>query len=461
MDRRRGTRQDSLWISIVSVLLIVCAVAAALATLQHLPANGGDATGEGSLSAGVTLDINYMTELSQLQGIWFSPNGLYIATLGVYTPCLVTPDQLPACDHGLAIIDTRENRSDRVMPIEISLGIPTLTDDRVTSEYLSLYGLGWTPNSTWFGMIYSVFSTPSPQTPNDFLDSGLLLENPTTGQATIIRGDSGYFATLGGLAANHPIWDIQDQVEQLAPPLSPALAYTWDNANMPQPLVPVSGPIIRLPAVADSFSPIGNPDGQSPFTIWQPGILVGPGSARLPSQRSAFIATFPAWSVAPATDAQRVGVFTLGISLPTPVDALSVGSASASVGAPHLPQPNTFITAPARDPALTNVQDRIGAYGWALVAWSPSGGALASIICYNQHGEALELRDTLSGNLNGQQALSQSNSDPGCRDLAQPQRLGAYLHANLALAWAPTGRELALVDSAADTITIWQYTPTN
>lgn len=459
MDSRNGTRNGSLWISIVSVFLIVGAVAVALATLQQLPANGSDAAGQGALVEGVTLDISYMTAISQLQGVWYSPDGTRIATLGVYPPCSVKPDQLPACDHGLAIIDAHgTHATERVLPIEFSLGIQS--NDRTGNEYVSLYGLGWTPDSAGFGLIYSVFSTPTPQTPNDLLDSGLLLENFNTGQATIIRGDTGYFAALGGLAPDHPIWNIPHEQEQPTLPLTPALAYTWNDTDMPQPAAPAPGPLTKLPPVADSFAPIGSSGGKSPFTIWQPGILIGPGSARLAGQRSAFITTFTAWSNGTANSGQRVGVFTVGVSLPTPAAALSIGGAPANVAAPSLPQPDSLMSAPARDAALTNVLKRIGAYGWALVAWSPAGDALASVTCYDQHGETLELRDTQSGDIIGQQTLPQSHSDPGCRDLAQPQKFGAYPHANLEMAWSPDGSQLALVDSSSATITIWRYMPT-
>ncbi|MGH2502617.1 MAG: hypothetical protein ACRDID_08895, partial [Ktedonobacterales bacterium] len=161
---------------------------------------------------------------------------------------------------------------------------------------------------------------------------------------------------------------------------------------------------------------------------------------------------FPAWS----DSGRRVGVFTAGVSFPTPDGAYSVVSAPASAGSPHVTPPDTYITTPSRDPALTAVQDHIGAYGWAQIAWSPDGSILASITCFSRLGETLEVRDTLSGDLLGQQALAMSNDDPGCRDLGQAQKLGAYPHPNLSVAWYPDGHQLALADSSASTITIWQ-----
>jgi hypothetical protein len=454
MDRHRnGARRGSLWISIISVLLIVGAVAAALAAMQHLPMAGPGFAGQGALSDDVTLDISYVAGLSQPEGVWFTPDGSRIATLGVFTPCPITPHQLPACDHGLAIIDPHTDKLDRISPIEPLLGIQADTSNGAEGEFVSLYGLGWTPDSAWFGMIFSVFSSPKPQTPNDLLDSGLLLVNPSSGQVNLLRGDSGYFTSLGDLAADHPIWDTQQRTEQSAAPLVPGLAYTWATSTAPQPLDPARAPLTKLPAFADSFAPVGNPDAISLFTAWQPGVLIGPGSFGLSGQRSALITTFPAWS----NTSTRVGVFTLGVSLPTPDSAFSVVSAPASVGSPHVTPPDSFIVAPARDPALTSVQNRIGAYGWAMIAWKPDGSALASVNCFSRLGETLEVRETLSGALIGQRELSMSSEDPGCRDLQQAQKLGAYPHPNLSISWSPDGRQLALMDAIADTITTWRY----
>ncbi len=455
MDRHRdSTRQASVWISIVSVLLIVGAVVAALAALQHLPAIGTAAMGDGALSGNPTiLDTTYYG-LAQPEGISFSPNGARIATIGEFTPCPPSPQRLSPCVHGIAIFNAATDKMVRLVPIE-----PLLTISGPSSQtglYLSLYSVGWTPDSAWYGVVYSVFDTAKPTTPDDLQDSGLLLINPDTGVVNIIRGDSGYFTSLGGLTADHPVWDTK-QISQHAPSvLAPALRYSWTDTATPHALDPVLTPIARLPDDANSFAPVGTPDGHSPFTIWQPGALIGPGSSGLSGQRSAFVTTFPAWS----DTGERVGVFTVGVSLPTPARALGIVSAPASVGSPHVTPPDSYISTPSRDMALTNVLESIGAYGWAQIAWSPDGTILASITCFSRQGESLQLRDTLSGALLGQSDLPLSAGDPGCRDLEQPQKLGAYPHPNLSIAWSPDGRQLALADSAAATLSIWKVSST-
>ncbi len=452
MDRHSDdTRQASVWISIISVVLIVGAVATALAMLQRLPANGPGFAGQGALSVETSLDISYVAGLAQPEGASFSPDGARLATIGVFTPCAPTPHQLTPCGHGLAILNPISGSLIRLVPIEPLLGIPTTSGASKGGPFVSLYGVGWTPDSGWYGMIYSVFNTPKPMTPDDLQDSGLLLFNPSTAGTNIIRSDSGYFSSLGDLSADHPIWDTERQNQRLPSPLLPSLLYSWVDDDAPLALDPVLTPLTHIPVNANTFAPVGNPDGHSPFTIWQPGTLIGPGSSGLSGQRSAFITTFPAWS----ESGGRVGVFTAGVSLPTPDRALGIVSAPASLGSPYVTPPDAFILAPARDMALTNVQERIGAYGWAQIAWSPDGSILASVTCFARHGEVMELRDTLSGALLGQADLSLSTSDPGCRDLGESQKMGAYPHPNMTISWSPDGHQLILADATADTITIW------
>ncbi len=450
MDRRKdSTRQAPLWISIASVLLIVGAVAVALAALQHLPVNG-PGVGQGALDVETTLDTN-IAGLAQPEGVSFSPDGASIATIGVFTPCPPSPHQLTACAHGLAVFNAVTGNLIRLALIEPLLGLGISGLSAQNGPYISVYGVGWTPDSKWYGLIYSVFNTPRPTAPDNLQDSGLLLINPGSGDVSVIRGDSGYFPSLGSPAANHPIWNTKRQNQLPPSTLTPSLLYSWADSGTPQALDPVLSPITHLPGNADSFAPVGNPDGHSPFTIWQPGTLIGPGSWELSGQRSAFVTTFPAWS----DSGKRVGVFTAGVSLPTPTRAMGIVSAPASVGSPHITPPDSFISAPARDMALTRVQESIGAYGWAQIAWSPDGAILASVTCFARQGEMMELRDTLSGALLGQTALPLSTNDPGCRDLGQTQK-GPYPHPNLTIAWSPDGHQLVLADTAAATLTIWQ-----
>jgi hypothetical protein len=109
--------------------------------------------------------------------------------------------------------------------------------------------------------------------------------------------------------------------------------------------------------------------------------------------------------------------------------------------------PTALPAIPARDLALAHVQESVGAYGWAFVAWNPTGTALASVTCFARKGQALELRDTNSGALVGSVPLHLASNDPGCHDASAD---------NLSMVWAPDGSSLLTIDRAASTLTLWK-----
>jgi hypothetical protein len=225
---------------------------------------------------------------------------------------------------------------------------------------------------------------------------------------------------------------------------APGIIFAWNSDGLPFPIQPARGALEELPANAGARYPIGQPDGSAPFTIWQPGVVIGPGSAGVGGGRSAFVTTFTSWSA----DGANAGAITEGLTLPTPVRALATASAPTGTAGPALATPSGMMPAtPARDVALAHVQESVGAYGWALVAWNPSGTALASVVCFAHNGQTLELRDTASGAIIGSVSLHLETNDPGCRDASV---------SNLSLTWAPDGSTLLTVDRASSLLTIWK-----
>lgn len=449
MDRAdRPPRQGPLWLSIISVALIVAAVIGALAATQRLTLGIFGAPALAAISSSLTIPTDTTAGLAAPQRAYFSPDGSRIAVIGAFTPCHQDDPGLARCGHGLAIFSASTGALIQVSPIEPLLGVSEPTDGhrlaRGSSGYTALTGLGWSPDSAWFALVYSVFDTPTPMTPDEMPDSGLLLINPQTGATRIIRGDSGYFAALGGAPAAHPIWRLvgpQPQTPGVAP--EPGLIYAWGGNGLPFPTVPLRSAISELPANAGPRYPVGSPDGAAPFTIWQPGLVIGPGSAGVGSGRSAFVTTFASWSA----DDARLGEITAGVALPTPVRADGALSAPAGTPGPSIAEPATLVQTPARDVALTHVQEAVGAYGWASVAWNPAGTMLASVTCFASGGGQIQVRDTVSGALIGQAALHLAANDPGCRDAT---------NVNLHLTWAPDGSTLMTTDAAASTITFWR-----
>lgn len=448
MDRAdRPPRQGPLWLSVVSVALIVAAVIGALAATQRLTLGIFGAPALAAISSSLTIPTDTTAGLAQPQAVYFSPDGARVAFIGAFTPCHQSQTGLTRCGHGLAIYSVRTGALVLVTPIEPLLDVSEPDDARGTGRdaggYTALTALGWAPDSTWFAVVYSAFNTPTPMTPDDMLDSGLLLINPQTGATRIIRGDSGYFAALGGAPSAHPIWR-PDATPPETPNFTPepGLIYAWSNAGLPYPTVQLKAPLNELPANAGARYPVGAPDGAAPFTIWQPGLVIGPGSANL-GGRSAFVTTFASWS----TDGKNLGQITAGVALPTPVRADGAVSAPAGTAGPDVAEVANPVETPARDIALAHVQETVGAYGWASVAWNPAGTVLASVNCFATGGGALQIRDTASGALIGQAALHLAASDPGCHDATND---------NWRMVWSPDGSTLITTDAAASTLTFWR-----
>lgn len=446
MDRAdKSLRQGPLWLSVISVALIVTAVIAALAATQRLSFGAFGARTSNAFTSSRVIAMDTTAGLVHPESAAFSPDGLRLAVIGAFTPCQQTTSGLPRCGHGLAIYNSRTGALIQVSPIEPLLGVTTPDDSAPhasgSSGYVHLRGIGWSPDSVWFAMVYTVFDTPNPTSPDDMLDSGLLLLNPQTGATQIIRGDSGYFSALSGSPTGAPIWHVVSGTQTLGYTTAPGVIFAWNADGLPFPTQPTRGALNELPANAGARYPVGQPDGSAPFTIWQPGVVIGPGSADVGGGHSAFITSFATWSA----DGAHAGVLTEGLTLPTPVKALASVSAPAGTAGPSLAQPAAMLGAPARDVALAHVQEAVGAYGWALVAWNPSGNGLASVVCFARKGPTLELRDTASGAVVGSVPLGLQSNDPGCRDASAM---------NLSLTWSPDGGALLTVDRAASTLTL-------
>ncbi|MEO7000974.1 MAG: hypothetical protein ABI068_04130, partial [Ktedonobacterales bacterium] len=257
---------------------------------------------------------------------------------------------------------------------------------------------------------------------------------------------------IGGVGL--PLWNLplRYAAPQAPPPVG--LVYSWNAAGALYASQPLQAPLRQLPTNAGPQYPIGSPDGNAPFSLWQSGVVIGPGSASLPEQRAAFITTFPAWS----DDGVLVTELTVGAALHAPAGGVTSTSAPVGTLAPSLAQPPALITIPARDAALAAVQKTVGAYGWALVGWNPDGTLLADVPCFNTapSTETLELRATTSGAVIGSIPLALGAADHGCQTYdGGDAPTGAYPNANMALAWSPDGSQLLVSDRDGARLTLW------
>src|SRR5262249_24453570 len=118
--------------------------------------------------------------------------------------------------------------------------------------------------------------------------------------------------------------------------------------------------------------PVGNPDGDASFTLWQPGsvsVSAMPDTSRL----SSWSATFVAWS----PDGRYLvdGMTLFGLLKPP-------GQGFPSASSLILTRLNQVPLLPLRDQALLKVVDTATA-----VAWSPDGQVLAA----SQAGRSLDV----------------------------------------------------------------------
>ncbi len=453
LDPAETQMRRHLWLTLLAVLALVVAVT--LTLIAGRGQNPGSATIQ--LVSG-TLKVSTLesAHLACPSDPTFSPDGSRLVVFGVLTTSLPPGSSCSTLAIGnttaayaYAIFDTQSGQPLRVMSLDSKLleQLGGLTDE--DAPQFAYSSLGWSPDGTHVAFAFTAFASAA-RTPESVLDSGLLLLDASSGRMTVIRGDSGFFSAASGLSAGFPVWHVAQGSELPSFLPSPALSYSWSQDGVPQPLLPLSGPLAQLPAEAGSHYPVGAPDGGSRFTLWQPGLVIGAASLGGGSAQSAFVTAFPAWSPDGADVTLMVAGVTLAGSAPQ--------SARASAGAPQsppLPLPATLPIVPARDAALGVVQTQVGAAGWDAVAWNDDGTLLASMNCFASADRQVEIRDTTTGVLLAHEPFTPPQGDAGCAAGQQANTMGGYPGLALSLQWSPQGDRLLLADCGAGTLTFY------
>jgi hypothetical protein len=445
------------WLTSLAVAAVVTGVAATLIA-GRLQLTGPGANGPGVLGSPLTIDTRGGAGLACPTDAAFSPDGARIVVLGSLSACAGGGVETARARQAAAIYDSATGAVLRVLPLDPLLG-DGATSSSPRASRTTYFGLGWAPDGARFAVVFTDFGLAGDsdeRSPENVLDSGLLVVNANTGVATVIRGDSGYFTAPGD--GGFPIWDASAGGELPAFQPPPGLAYAWNADGTPYPILPLAGAINQLPAGAGPRYPVGNPDGGPRFTLWQPGVLLGAGTAGLDASHGAFVTAFPAWS----QDGAHVTLMTAGVALADSADApprRNQRAGSETIVAPALPMPTSLPVAPARDAAIQAVQRQADTGEWTLVAWNPDGTLLGSVDCFAMP-EVLEVRDTATGALAGTAGLRLAAGDSSCQGAGEhasgTTARGAYPDLQLTLAWAPSGDRLLVTDRTAGTLTLWR-----
>lgn len=421
----------------------------------------GQAPGaSGVLHNRITLSTLATAGLRSPSSAAFAPDSHHIAVIGVLSNCGQRLSA-PSCGHALAIYalsaDGRSMSLERIIPLEALLG---LGDSGSISSGLqaTFTGMGWSPDGARVAVVFTLFQGASRSLASEVF-SGLLVIAVAQQQATIIVGDSGYFTSMTNGGALLPVWRLGAQNAAPAYTLEPGLTYAWNSQGFPYPITPLTGEVSLLPISAASNYPVGNPDGGAPFTIWQPGMVIGPDSAGLPPDQSAFVSTFPSWTA----DGEETALLRTGVALQAPSGAIGAGDSTPtsdthSIPAPAISLPTALFPVPPRDAALATLQQAVGRAGWALAAWNPDGSLLASVNCFAKEGQTLTISATNNGGSVGVWPLALGSHDPGCQGFGEDsdQPTGVYTVSNLGLTWSPDGSLVLISDSVAATLTLWQ-----
>jgi hypothetical protein len=430
---------------VVAVLVVVAIAATTLVARIGFP---WSAASNNPLRAPLHIQTLTSAHLACPVDPYFSPDGARIAFLGVLNQCPTegAGDATPAqqTSWALGIFSASTGAVERLISLD-----PLLADGGHSSLVTRYASLGWSPDGQRLAVAYTSFSAHSGSQPGGMQDSGLLLVNAVTGAATVLRGNSGFFAALSGVNMGYPIWDISDHSVISGYLPDPGLAYAWGQDGAPAAVQPAHGTLAELPRIAGARYPIGDPLGGARFTLWQPGLVIGGSSVGGGLARSLFVSLIPTWS----EDSMWFTVILAEVALAGEDTDQRVAPSALPV-APY-PVPESLGVVPSRDAALEAVRRQVGASGWAVVAWNPAGTRLASVACFASPHPSLELRDTSAATLQASISLTLPSGDSGCQAFGDVKTFGAYPHPPLMLRWSLDGSRLLLSDRDASAFTLW------
>ena len=277
----------------------------------------------------------------------------------------------------------------------------------------------WSPDGKLLACTFNTIATQPP-------DNGVVLMNRDGGHAQVLLQQQSATAPF------YAEWDfVRSRPVPFTPPpsafslmpLSPALAYRWgtNGTLVPQTLLTPTG----VPA-APPPGPVGNPDGDLSFTLWQPGSVHSTAMADS-SRLSTWSTVLAAWS--PNGRYLVDGITLFGLLKPP-------GQHFPSAATLILTRMNQVPLLPLRDRALLKAVDTA-----TVVAWSPKGRVLAAY----HPGTRVHLYDCRTGD--------------ELASLVLHERGAALATTPILLRWSPDGSRLLVTSLLWGMITLWEPQP--
>jgi hypothetical protein len=320
----------------------------------------------------------------------------------------------------------------------------------------------WSPDGRQLALTFSLAVTSIglnlflPDGEPENLQGVLLLETNGAHSQVILQPESAYaYATVA------VEWDLHAGtiVATAAAPssyptfgmLMPAVAYRWqtETGAMPTPMpTPVAATVLSTaaPPPVPPLGPVGNPDGGSSFTVWQPAVVTGIAQSGPDGQLThlpgvyELSASFMAWSPDGRYLLDTVipeGVLELP-DAPTPTqDQLS---AYGIDGLPQLPLRDVGLAQALR---AVNPVNSLG----ASIAWRPDGRVLAAYAPANVFAVP---RVTVYDCATGRQLTALLPPALGATSVATPLMGQVTL-----LRWSPDGTHLLLYALPLGQVVLW------
>jgi hypothetical protein len=446
----RTARPRPRWLVVLSVVLALVLVASiVLHQLGIFP--GATATSHRG-ATGVVLALS-LEELDCLQDAAWSPNGQQVAALGYLDQC---PSDAPTNYNYqagvLAIYSAATGKLVHMILLDSTVlalpGIPAPpanaqpnSADSDTSKLVINYtNMLWSPDGKQLALTFWIGRWNAAVTVEVAAYQGLVLVNAdgTNERAALINETSRQYGalrwnttTMGslGIAPQQRYGDLVS--------LPPALSYSWGSGGQ---LMPQGS----LTSASSPTAAVGNPDGGSSFSIWQPGaIAVNPveGDPSIYTWETSFLAWSPDGHYLVDSFQLEGIVHPVGEPIPTAAGLQAEGDAGA---------PNVAIRDPALQRLLTSLHasaDPEDPSSQINVAWSPNGRVLAAIPDdESANGSALSAPVTLYDCATGKTMGTLLPHG----DAANPNTGIAVL-----LRWSADGSQLLLYSEKLDTITVW------